>query len=45
MDPSDLVARANEERQKIFERYDLGRKVPAEPWEDPEFSVYSMTDR
>lgn len=42
---SDLINRAAEERQKIFERYELGRKAPVDSWEDPEISVYTMTDR
>lgn len=48
MDPIDsLVERANEEREKIFLKYERGREPGAEidPWEDPEFSVYSHTDR
>lgn len=45
MDPSDLINRAAEERQKIFERYELGREAPVDSWEDPESSVYTMIDR
>lgn len=42
---SDLISRAADERQKIFDRYELGRKAPADPWEDPEMSVYTLVDR
>lgn len=42
---SDLINRAADERQKIFERYELGRQAPVDSWEDPEFSVYQMIDR
>jgi len=46
METADLlISRANEEREKIFERYDLGRKVPVDPWEDPELNVYNKLDR
>lgn len=42
---SDLINRAAEERQKIFDRYELGRKAPVDSWEDPEYNVYTMIDR
>lgn len=47
MDEDALVARAKEERAKIFQRYDLGRKQGAEidSWEDPAYEVYHQTDR
>ncbi|XP_062554676.1 uncharacterized protein LOC134219819 isoform X2 [Armigeres subalbatus] len=47
MDEDALVARAKEERAKIFQRYDLGREQGAEidAWEDPAFEVYHQTDR
>lgn len=45
MDPSDLINRAADERQKIFERYELGRQAPVDSWEDPETSLYTMIDR
>lgn len=47
MDTDSLITRANEEREKIFLKYERGREPGAEidPWEDPEFSVYSHTDR
>lgn len=42
-----MVARANEERAKLFQRYDHGREPGAEidPWEDPGFEIYHQTDR
>ena len=42
-----LIARANEEREKIFLKYERGRDPGAEidPWEDPDFVVYLHTDR
>uniref|UniRef100_A0A1B0CRP3 Rab-GAP TBC domain-containing protein n=1 Tax=Lutzomyia longipalpis TaxID=7200 RepID=A0A1B0CRP3_LUTLO len=42
-----LIARANEEREKLFQRYEKGREPGAEidPWEDPGFEVYHQTDR
>lgn len=47
MDEDALIARAKEERAKIFQRYDLGREQGAEidAWEDPAFEVYHQTDR
>lgn len=47
MDEDKLVARANEERAKLFQRYDRGREQGAEidPWEDPGFEIYHQTDR
>lgn len=47
MDEKALIARAKEERTKIFQRYDLGREQGAviDPWEDPAFEVYHQTDR
>ncbi|XP_058447758.1 uncharacterized protein LOC131428106 isoform X2 [Malaya genurostris] len=47
MDEDALIARAKEERAKIFQRYDLGREPGAviDPWEDPAFEVYHQTDR
>lgn len=47
MDEAALVARANEERIKLFQRYDRGREPGAEidPWEDPAFEIYHQTDR
>lgn len=45
MDEEALVARANEERAKLFQRYDRGREPGAEidPWEDPAFEIYHQT--
>lgn len=42
-----MVARANEERAKLFQRYDRGREPGAEidSWEDPAFEIYHSTDR
>lgn len=47
VDEAALVARANEERAKLFARYDHGREPGAEidPWEDPAFEIYHQTDR
>jgi hypothetical protein len=46
MDSQELIERSNEERKKIFERYELGRQGQSiDPWEDPEYNVYSMIDR
>uniref|UniRef100_A0A182VXT3 Rab-GAP TBC domain-containing protein n=1 Tax=Anopheles minimus TaxID=112268 RepID=A0A182VXT3_9DIPT len=47
MDEEALIARAKEEREKIFQRYDKGREPGAEidSWEDPTFEVYQLTDR
>lgn len=42
-----LLRRAIEEREKLFQRYELGREQGAviDPWEDPGFEVYHQTDR
>ncbi|XP_055314062.1 uncharacterized protein LOC129575144 isoform X2 [Sitodiplosis mosellana] len=47
MDEEKMVARANEERAKLFQRYDHGREPGAEidAWEDPGFEIYHQTDR
>nr|XP_022915710.1 USP6 N-terminal-like protein isoform X1 [Onthophagus taurus] len=47
MNEEDLLKRSAEEREKIFKRYELGRAEGAEidPWEDPHFEVYHVTDR
>jgi hypothetical protein len=53
MDEESLMARelaikvAAQERESIFQRYDLGREPgnQIDPWEDPQFSVYDKTDR
>ncbi|XP_070536638.1 USP6 N-terminal-like protein [Ptychodera flava] len=43
----DVLARANQERAEIVNRYDRGRDDGAEidPWEDASFRVYKVTDR
>lgn len=47
MDADALLTRANEERAKLFQRYDHGREPGAEidSWEDPAFEIYHQTDR
>lgn len=47
MDEKSLIERANEEREKLFQRYDRGREPGNEidEWEDPAFEVYHQTDR
>lgn len=47
MNTEHLLRRAQEERQKIFERYDKGRSKdnPIDPWEDPGFEIYHQTDK
>lgn len=50
MDPSDaeqLRRQADEERQAIVAKYDLGRVEGAviEDWEDPKFELYHTQDR
>ncbi|XP_050394513.1 USP6 N-terminal-like protein isoform X1 [Patella vulgata] len=41
------IKRANKERAEIVGRYDKGREEGAQidPWEDPAFEVYHVTDR
>lgn len=47
MSEADMVARANGEREKLYQRYDHGREPGAEidPWEDPALDVYQRSDR
>lgn len=47
MNEDNLIIRSVEEREKIFKRYEFGRKEGAaiDPWEDPGFEVYHTTDR
>lgn len=48
MNEEALLARASEERERIFQRYERGRENLAgqiDPWEDPEFEEYHKTDR
>lgn len=42
-----LIARAIEERTRIFERYDQGRTKldDIDPWEDPSFEIYHKMDK
>ncbi|GAB0097178.1 USP6 N-terminal-like protein [Sergentomyia squamirostris] len=42
-----LLARAQIERERLFQKYERGREPGAEidPWEDPDFSLYKHTDR
>lgn len=45
-DKEALLARAAEERKRIFERYDLGPEQSGiDPWENPQFEVYHCTDK
>ncbi|XP_052241020.1 USP6 N-terminal-like protein isoform X2 [Dreissena polymorpha] len=47
MDEFEELERAARERQEIVSRYDKGREEGAkiDPWEDPAFEVYQVTDR
>lgn len=45
MDSQELIERSNEERKKIFERYELGRKGTIDPWEDSDNNIYSKIDQ
>lgn len=48
MNEEALLARASEERERIFLRYERGRDNligQIDPWEDPEFEEYHKTDR
>lgn len=48
MNEEALLARASEERERIFQRYERGRENlvgQIDPWEDPEFEEYHKTDR
>jgi len=42
-----LLKRAAEERENIFNRYDLGLDPTNEvdPWENPTFELYHITDK
>ncbi|XP_037087277.1 USP6 N-terminal-like protein [Pollicipes pollicipes] len=44
---AELAARAAAERAAIVAKYDLGREKGAQidPWEDPKFEIYHVTDR
>lgn len=47
MDDEALLARAKDEREKLFERYEKGREKGAEiyPWEDPVLEYIPKVDR
>lgn len=47
MNENELLERAKEEREQIFERYDRGRQNDniIESWEDPAFDIYHRADR
>lgn len=47
MDEDQLIARANDERENLFKRYEQGREAGSkiDAWEDPEFKVYDQIDR
>lgn len=47
MDEAELLSRAKEERNQIFERYDKGRQSDnlINSWEDTSFEVYHRADR
>lgn len=45
-DADDWVDKAEEERLGIIAKYDKGREEGAdiEPWDDPAFEIYHVTD-
>lgn len=47
LDEYEELQRAAREREEIVAKYDKGREEGAkiDPWEDPEFKVYQVTDR
>lgn len=47
MNENDLLLRAKEERDEIFERYDKGRDSNnfINSWEESKFEVYHRADR
>lgn len=47
MNEDDLLQRAAEERAIIVNKYARGREEGAQidPWEDPSFEIYHVTDR
>jgi hypothetical protein len=47
MNKKELLRRAAEERELIVSRYSRGREDGAQidPWEDPTFEIYHVTDR
>lgn len=47
MNEDGLLQRAAEERANIVNKYARGREEGAQidPWEDPSFEIYHVTDR
>ncbi len=47
MNQEELLVRAAAERDTIVKKYALGREEGAQidPWEDPSFEIYHVTDR
>ena len=47
MTEAELLIKAAEERLLIVNKYDRGREDAAQidPWEDPAFEIYHVTDR
>lgn len=47
MNSQELLERSNQEREKIFERYELGRGAgaPIDSWEEPEYDFYAKIDK
>lgn len=47
MDEHELILRAKEERDQIFERYDKGRQSDniINEWEDGPYKKYQLADR
>lgn len=46
-DEDYLLRIAQEEREKLFVRYEKGREsgIEIDPWEDPGFEIYHQTDK
>ena len=46
-EPDELLQRAADERENIFQRYDLGTdpRNEIDPWENPSYEVYHCTDK
>jgi len=47
MTEEELLIKAAEERLSIVNKYDRGREnaEQIDPWEDPAFEIYHVTDR
>lgn len=47
MTEEELLVKAAEERAAIVNKYDRGREnaEQIDPWEDPGFEIYHVTDR